>query len=109
MHSSSQHAGAPQWMHSTRHNSVNSGNRLQTPRHRAAPVMAAAVTEWADGIDVILGDYPGSIPAFLITGAASGAERNFSNARAASGDRASLWSAAAKTVVSWMSGGSGPT
>jgi hypothetical protein len=51
---------------------------------------------------------PGSIPVFLMIGAASGAVRNLSSARPASGAVAALCTPAENTVTSWMSGGSGP-
>src|SRR5438105_4072148 len=51
---------------------------------------------------------PGSMPVFLITGTASGAVRNFTSPLAASGATAALCSPAAKTVISWISAGSGP-
>src|SRR5262249_8508310 len=51
---------------------------------------------------------PGSMPVLRMIGAASGAVRYFSNARAASDGPAALCTAAENTVTSWMSGGSGP-
>jgi hypothetical protein len=51
---------------------------------------------------------PGSMPVFLMIGAASGAVRNLSSARPASGAVAALCTPAENTVTSWMSGGSGP-
>ena len=54
-------------------------------------------------------DQPGSIPAFVMTGRASGAVRTFTSALAASDADAAVCRPAAYTVMFWISAGNGPT